>query len=228
MFGIPGGGPRSIWHSYLVGFTMFGGFYSIASLVCAAIASAEISMPTLAGFPRTRPILRRFLFWGRIAPALVTLLGSFALAAGLSLLVLVLCHGPVYDHLSDPVHHSNMPLDRDATRNLALTLQTSAPRLFLSAGTTLLLNFSICVVGFSLPLRAPRIKTAALIAAMATGIIGLNILGLIHEAVPDPARFFFLYSHLGPPPPYGYAVVPMTVSIVLLVLASFFSNRIEI
>jgi hypothetical protein len=226
-FGLPGGGPLSIWHSYLFMITTNTAAYGIFSIMYGFIASAEISMPATANFPRTRPIPRSLIFWGRIAPTLIMMLAAFALAVGLSLFVLAVCHGPIYNHLSDPACQPRIPLDHDAIEDLALTLQTSAPRLFLSIATTLMLNFSVIVAAFVLPFRQGRNRAISAVVLVGFIIMSQSFLSIFHEAAPSLARFFFLYSRLGPPPPYAYATVPVTLSVVLLLLASFFSNRLE-
>jgi hypothetical protein len=88
-FGLPGGGSRSIWHSYLFGITTSTAIYSLFALMSGFLASVELFRAATANFARTRPISRRLIFWGRIAPSLVPLLAGFALAVVLSLTVLV-------------------------------------------------------------------------------------------------------------------------------------------
>jgi hypothetical protein len=227
-FGLPGGGQLSIWHSYLFGITLFAGLYTILAVILGFIARGGIG-GARAVFLRTRPISRRLIFWGRIAPGVAALLTAFALAVGLSLLMLVVCYGPVFNHLSDPASQLRVAsFDHDATVDLAHTLQTSACRLFLSTATTLLLDFSFVVASCSLPMGDARPRSVVAGALILLGILSQTFLTLFREDAPKAARFFFLYSNLGPPPPYVYAAVPIVVSIALLVLASFFDECLEI
>jgi hypothetical protein len=226
-FGLPGGGPLSIWHSYLFGFSLSAGAYTIFAVMLGFSASGGTSV--MDTFPRTRPISRRLIFWGRVVPSVAALLTAFAFAAGLSLLMLVLCYGPVYDHLSDQAPQLRVAsFDHHATKNLALARQTSAPRLFLSAATTLLLEFSVVVAACSLPLGGVRRRSIAVGAFIFSGMIIQTLFSIFRDVAPGMNRFFFFYSHLGPPPPYAYAAIPITLSVGLLVLASFFNERLEI
>ncbi len=232
--GIAGGGPQSIWHSYLTGITQAGFLYALFSFIGGVIASSETSQRSTAVFARTRPISHRLIFWGRIAPSLVTLLGAYALAVGISLLVLVLGYGPVYNHLWDAASQLSMNPGQGAIEKISLTLQTSAPRIFLSNATSLLLDFSLLVTAFFLPLRNRRSKAVAVGIILFLGVVAPSFVPIFHEMyifpgiIPGISRFLFLYSYLGAPPPYAYAAIPIALSIALLALASFFSERLEI
>ena len=232
--GIAGGGPLSIWHSYLAGITQARHIYVLFSFIGGSIASAEISLRSTAVFPRTRPISHRLIFWGRIAPSLATLLGAYALAVGISLLVLVLGYGPVYNHLWNAASLPSIIFGQLEIQKVVLTLQTSAPRIFLSSVTTLLLDFSLVVTAFFLPLRNRLSKAVAVGIILFFGVVATSFVNIFHDMhifpgiIPDISRFLFLYSYLGAPPPYAYATIPIAISIALLTLASFFSERLEI
>ena len=146
-FGLPGGGPRSVWHSYLITMTNSSSAYSIFAMMLAFFAVADIALPTSAVFMRTRPVSRRMLYWQRVLPSLASLVAGFGLAVGISVLVLLVTHGPVYKHLYD-ASSIHIASDPDAAEDLARTLQTSAPRIFLSMGLTLLFVFSLAVTAF--------------------------------------------------------------------------------
>jgi hypothetical protein len=225
-FGLLGGGPQSIWHSYLSGI-MMPSIYIFLAVLSGMLASVEISMGATANFARTRPISRRLIYWGRIAPSFFTLLGTFALAAVLSFAILVICYGPVYRHLLDAALRSHVALDPDAAKDLALLLRTSVAGLFLSIATTLMLGFSITVATLALPLPMGRYRVAS-IFLLWIGVLGYQMAAIFMNGTNyGLSRFFFLYSHLGPPPPYVYALVPITLSAVLLLIAGFLSDRLE-
>jgi hypothetical protein len=227
-FGLPGGGPLSIWHSYLFAFSLSLGAYTIFAVMLGFFASGGMTV-AMSGFPRTRPISRRLIFWGPIATSLAALLAAFAFAVALSLLMLVLCYGPVFNHLSDQALQLRVAsTDHDAAKDAALTLETSASRLFLSAATTLLLEFSVVVAGCSLPLGGIRRRPIAVGAFIFLGMFIQTSFSIFRDVAPGIGRFFFFYSHLGPPPPYACAAIPITLSLGLLVLASFFNERFEI
>ena len=219
---------QNIWYSYIDQLTT-GVFFllNLISLTAGAIAVADIGMIEPARFPRSRPISRRLLFWGRVLPSLATILTTFVIAALLSLLLLRICYGPVYNHLQNAASALSHPVAADGdSDDLTLLLQTSLPRIFLSGITTILLGFSIAVAAMMLPFQIKR--SPILGALMALGFMGYQTFFIsINFAASAFSRFLFIYTAMGPPPPYVFALFPILISTALILLASRLSNRLQ-
>jgi hypothetical protein len=225
--GFTGSVQQNIWYSYIDQLTDVFVLISMISLTLGLIAVTDIGMIEPARFPRSRPISRRLLFWGRVLPSLATILTTFVIAALLSLLLLRICYGPVYNHLQNAASTLSHPVTPDGdSDDLTLLLQTSVPRIFLSGITTFLLGFSIAVAAIMLPFQIKRQPILGVL--MGLGIMSYQSFFIsINFAAPAFARILFIYTVMGPPPPYVFALVPILISTALLLLASKFSNRLQ-
>ena len=226
--GFTGSAQQNIWYSYIDQLTTSTFLlFSLIPLIAGAVAVADIGMIEPARFPRSRPISRRLLFWGKVLPSIATILTTFVIAALLSLLLLRICYGPVNNHLQNVASTLSHPVAADGDDDdLTLLLQTSLPRIFLSGITTILLGFSIVVAAMMLPFQIKR--SPILGALMALGIMSYQAFFIsINFAPPAFSRFLFIYTVMGPPPPYVFALIPILISTTLILLASKLSNRLQ-
>jgi hypothetical protein len=224
----------NIWHSYLTqGLLASTPMCTIFTMMGAGLAMLELATAASGQFVRTRPLSRRFLYWSRVLPTLTAMIGGFVLAAALSWVLLLACYGPVYRYLdSDSLlaaasFHDNHLAHLGRLGEAWRTHLTSAPRLLLSLLTTMLMEFGFVVALLLQPIRMLRSKVVGGVLIWLGFIFFAILTPTINVISPRYARFFFLYNRLGPPPGYGHALVPVTVAIVFLVLASFFHERLE-
>lgn len=226
--GFAGSGPQNIWYSYLSQITTSCFIlFSMFPLFAGAAAVADIGMIEPARFPRTRPISRSLLFWGRVLPSLAAILTTFVIAALLSLLLLRICYGPVYNHLQNAASTLSHPGSADGdSDDLTLLLQTSVPRIFLSGITRSLLGFSLAVAAMMLPFQVKRQPILGVL--MMLGFMGYQTSFISSNFAPPAfARILFIYTEMGPPPPYVFALVPILISTALILLAGKLSNRLQ-
>jgi hypothetical protein len=222
-------GALKIWSSYLDQFvSMSFIFYGMIPMIVGAVSVVDIAVIAQARFPRSRPLSRRFLFWSRVLPVLGACISGFVLAALLSLLVLRVSYGPVYSHLHDAaVAQPNTADPSCGCDGKADLFATSLPRLFLSQATTALVGFSLAVAVMMLPFQFQRRPILGFLVMAC--VIGYQYLFFyISFFATSIGRYIFLYTQTGPPPPYAYALIPILLSTALLLLASKFSNRLEV
>ena len=215
---------QRVWYSYLQHISLAEFALGIMMLMAAAIASTGLTTGAPAVFNRTRPLTHRFLFWARIVAAIATVLASLATAAAVSFVLLLVFYSPVWLHLTNTMKFGAVMSDQQAT-HLVQLLQTSAPRLFLSRFTTALMVFStaLLVVGPS-----TRFKRSGPFLVVFASVFVVNIVrdsyGLSESLL---CRVLFLYTRLGPPPPYAYIFVPVLASAALLFIAQLLIRRFE-
>jgi hypothetical protein len=131
-----------------------------------------------------------------------------------------------------PVVNLGTPYDTSSPPVPSRTvIRASAPRLFLSLASTSLLTFSFVVMACCLHFRFHRPSSSPGTVTWIGILIAIFFLNSMHHRAFDflsrPARILFLYSSLGPPPPYAFLAVPLCASAALLFLAAFFHSRLE-
>ena len=220
---------QRVWYSYLLHISVVNVIFGIMMLASALLAVSGLISASQAIFNRTRPLTLSFLFWARVLPAIATILASLATGMAVSFVLLLIFYGPVWLHLLDA--SSLSALTRVQASHLVQILQTSAPFTFLSLITTALLIFSAAVVLISQPfpfLRNRPSKSVLLPLTMFFGILGSEAVHFLGGPFFSRwSRILFMYTTLGPPPPYVYALVPILASASLLVLAAFCISRVE-
>lgn len=111
--------------------------------------------------------------------------------------------------------------------HLIASLQTSPPRLLLSAITTTFLAFSFFSVAITLPVRLQHIKLFIGVFVWCFVLLDVAFVMVGGFISPRLARILFLYVSPGPPPPYAFALIPLLLSIAFLCLAQFQATRLE-
>jgi hypothetical protein len=221
-----------LWFRYLLGATgMIGTTCGMLGLGFAIAAVYPMRRSPTAQFFRTRPIGMSFYFWSRVLYAAGILLSAIVTAAAASFALLYLLHGSIWRHLPATFPGTITGQGDDRSEWYLSLLATSALRVFLSLCTTATLAFSGFVAMFTLPAerlsgRGSSDNTASLffIPGM-IGVLAFSALVTLN-IVPIP-RQLFVYAHLGPPPPYEFALYPLLLSAGLLLLARFFVTRLE-
>ena len=218
---------QRVWYSFLQDFTFalpvwFLGFLS------SIIVTTKLTHGSSAILYRTRPLSLRYLYWARLVPKLITLIGSLLLSIGLAFACLLAVYGPVWRHLAGgPFHLSSTQLG-----HLIAIMRTSPPRLLLSVLTTTILIFSL-ILAASLQPFATRPA-----GPFATSVVGFTLAGMLilqgagtfsRLAFPGRlSRFLFFYPALGSPPPLISSLVPVTLSVALLSLGGWFYARRDV
>ena len=246
----PGSRTVAVWYSFLNTVSLVGStFLGAVGLISGLFATSGLALSAAARRTKTKPVSRQSLYWTRIVPALLTLLAAYAAALGVSLLVMLACYGTGFLHLGEAQriasasvvqvspspglnHGVALSLDhqadlREVIRRSVRLAQTSPFQLFLSIALKFLVGFSLAVAAALQPLQFLRTK------AFATGVLWGLIL-LMQVGVFSPvflplriSKVLFLYGSLGPPPPWGYAAIPILVIALLLYLGSVFNERLE-
>jgi hypothetical protein len=217
--------PTLIWEGYLDTFGILGGIAGVGGLVFALFAISNLGATSPGRFTRTRPFSLRFLYWAHIGPMLTTLCAGLLTGALLSFFLLLISYGPIWQSLPHnasalaTLGPCNCP---DDVQSLPAALQSSLPRLILSLITTSILAFSLAATFFTQPLSFLRKPGIMLPVAMLL-VFGSAMHSLLLP--PHIARVFFLYSTHGPPPRYLFAIVPLTLSAVLLLVAERFTKQ---
>lgn len=230
LYGIQQPLAQRVWYSYLYTVSVIGTVMGVMVVFAALIVSVGfIISSSQSAFTRTRPLSKRFLFYGRTIPALLTVLATLLASLTISFLLLLVFYGPVWLHLHD---NPATRLNAFQRSNLELLTQSSAPVIFLSLLTTSTLIFSAAVALAFQPFRVTsnRIGGALSIPMLLLfAIVGLNAYKTLGGDFFDRfGRILFIDFHLGPPLPYSYAIIPILVSAALLLIAQAFASRIEL
>jgi hypothetical protein len=221
---------QRVWYSFLLHTSTVGIVFGVMMLMAALLAVGGVVDGSQAIFNRTRPLTLSFLFLARVLPAIATILASLVTGMAVSFLLLLIFYGPVWLHLLDASSLS-ASLTREQASHLVQILQTSVLRTFLSLITTALLIFSVAVALISQPFpflrnRANRLVLIPLMTI--AGILGSEAVHFLGSPFFSRwSRILFMYTTLGPPPPYVYALVPILASASFLVLAAFCISRVE-
>lgn len=225
--------PVFLWFRVLLVATTFVGTSCyIFGIVTANLVTTPIRFGPTARFYRTRPLSISFLFWTNVLVALGSELAAILTGIGTGILLLVAIHGPIWLHLPPAFPGAIVP--NDGKQELyASFLATSPVRVLLSVCITITLSFSVFTVLLATPYALPGKKgsgpNAVVILAMTLGMFAFLTLNIarIFGAVSIPA-WLFMYAELGPPPPYVYALVPVSLSAGLLLLARYFIGNSEV
>ncbi|MGA2218760.1 MAG: hypothetical protein ABSG51_11780 [Terracidiphilus sp.] len=225
--------PVFLWLRILLGATTFVGTTCyIFGIVMANLVTTPLRFGPSARFYRTRPLGIGFLFWTNALVALGTELAAILIGFGAGMLLLAAIHGPIWMHLPPAFPGTLVPNDGKLELYASL-LATSPPRVLLSICTTITLSFSVFTVLLATPYALPGTRSsrpnAVVILAMTLGMFAFLALNIarIFRAASIPA-WLFMYAELGPPPPYAYALVPVSLSAGLLLLARYFIGKTEV
>jgi len=205
------------------------------SLIFCSFAMLAAVMPLRQGpdaqFYRTRPLSMSFLFWARVLPVLGAIIAAALTGAAVSFALLVAIKGPVWQDLPSSFPGITTP-DDDRPQLYGALLATSVPRVFLSLCTTVGMFFSGFALLFTIPVNLWSFRNAgplrfllSVVAGMlaAWTVVALDMLEILHL----PRELFF-YTHLGPPPPYVFMICPILITAGLLMVARFFTSRLEL
>jgi hypothetical protein len=232
--------PQRVWFSYLHGLGPMIISVAFFSLLTSMVTTTYLQGLQQGTYIRIRPLTRKFLFWARTGSALATLLAAILSAILGSLLLLLIVYGPVWTSLADPTWRGpaafGNPQQTHHLYQVILLVSTSTSRLVISLLTTAALVFSFFAALNTLSKSIMRstffiISSCSLFFGVTevqrfTGALALyHALGL---SVAYCKEVLFLYSSLGPSPPWSYAVVPIFLSIVFLWLAQIFFARKEL
>jgi hypothetical protein len=241
----------AVWYSFLNTASLSGSaFLGVFGIFSGLAAVSGLALSAAGGRLKTKPVSRRSLYWIKVLPALGTVLAAYTAAWGLSLLVMLVCYGPLFWHPENwhglhagSVTHIHLgsgangiasvdlgfPLSEQGRMVRSMRLaQTSALRMFISMALELLVGFSLAIALLLQPLQFLRTK------ALSAGILWALII-LMEFAVMGPrllpsrmTHVLFVYGRLGPPPAWEFVGVPIALIALLLHLGSVFNERLEI
>ncbi|MGI4827488.1 MAG: hypothetical protein ACRYFU_04745 [Janthinobacterium lividum] len=222
-----------LWFEFLRNSSNSTQFITMALFGCVFMAVVPLRFQAEARFYRTRPIRIGFLFWSRVLCVLVPILLAAAAGIAIATLLLVTFHGPVWRNL--PVHIPRVldADDADIAQDYLRLLRTSAPRIFLSILTTISLFFTAVLALAMVPfLRGRTVGSSQTVAAPVKILFVMAFFPLLvtfarFGSFQLPA-FLFIYTSLGPPPPYLFALIPLALSLGFLALARLFVKHLEI
>lgn len=228
----------SLWFnpSALFWFRFLGGEVSAVHVMGSMLffdAFLTISPLRLGGearYYRTRPLSIGFLFWARLLPLLFALIVAIATSIAVVYGLVFALKGPIWQHLPSAIPRSLGPEDADIARDYLNLLVTSVPRVLLSTLTTILMLFSAMLVMVTIPRKNPGTSGVRfLVPIFIVGAAGPSFWNLFntfqHVHLP---RELFIYDYLGPPPPYGFALVPIALSVIFMALARYLVTRLEV
>jgi hypothetical protein len=224
--GWPAGSPQLIWFDYLQG-AFVENMLGLVMAVGTAMAAGYGLIPGLgmSAMHRTRPLTLRLLYWGRVGPALATLLAGYAVGIALSLLLLLALHGPVWRHLN--VNGQGLALTLIEMRRIAWMLRVSPAKLVLAAATSMSMVFAALVAFVHLPLGKARLPKW-------TGwVLGLTVYESFSTfgpmVLPHVSNVLFLYGLTAKtPPPWIAALVPVCMTGVLLCCGQLLYRRSDV
>lgn len=220
-----------VWLQFLRNATSSLQFLAALIFLCGFVAITPLRIGAEARFYRTRPLSVRFLFWSRVLPLLAALLLAAMTGIVLAFALLVAVKGQVWHNLPAVIPRVLGPDDADLAQEYSSLLVTSAPRIFLSILTTLSLVFTGLLAVLSLPLRLKLGNAATGLSApllMLFCALPIFLIGLFDFGAQHLPSALFVYNRFGPPPPYLFALVPITLSIVFMALARLFVNQLEV
>jgi PSP len=222
-----------LWFRVLLGAASFTGTSCfIFGVLTGSFVITPLRFGTTAQFYRTRPLGLGFLFWTNLLIGLGSELAAILTGAGAALLLLAAIHGPIWLHL--PPAFPGVIIPNDGKQELyASLLATSPPRILLSVCTTITLSLAIGSVLLAIPYALPGKQgsrpNSFPVIVMALAAFGLLFLrpALELNGMHLPS-WLFVYSELGPPPPYAYALIPVALSAGLLLLARYLIGKSEV
>jgi len=221
-----------VWYSLLSITGIAGIVFLIFPIIFAVGSILPLRLGVIARFYLTRPISRGLIFWARIVPGIAALVAGIFTGVCVTLGLVWAFKGAVWQHLPLAVPHMSGP-DCDCVSLYTNMLVTSAPRLFLSMLTTAALLYSGAIALLVAPLnRKAGSGVPVSFFLLFGGIFVVAVLRLFqivsHGKFSLVPRQLFVYTDLGPPPPYAYALVPVALTIGLLLLSRSFVNRLEV
>ena len=221
-----------IWLQFLRSATSLLQFLGTMILLCGFVAISPLRFGTEARFYRTRPLSIGFLFWSRVLPILIALLLAAMTGIVLAFALLVAVKGPVWHNLPAVIPRVLGADDAEIAQEYSLLLATSAPRIFLSLLTSFSLVFTGLLAVFSLPLfrlkSGNALPSASVPLLMLLFVFPISLLGLLNFGTHRLPSALFVYTRLGPPPHYIFALVPIALSTVFITLSRFFVNHLEV
>lgn len=221
---------QRVWYSFLATLSTVGTVMGVMVVFAALVVSVGLTLSSSqSAFTLSRPLSKRFLFYGRTIPALLAVLATLLAGLAISFLLLLIFYGPVWLHLKDfPQARLNM----SQRWHLELITLSSAPAMFLSLLTTATLIFSVAIALAFQPFRLANKRIGRALSfpvMMIFTIVGLNAYKTLGGAFFDHyARILFIDFRIGTPPPYSYAIIPILLSAALLFIAQFWASRIEL
>ncbi len=225
-------GAALTWFMFLSNAGKTVSFLGMMLVFCGFVAVAPLRTEAAGRFYRTRAMSIGFLYWSRMLPMLAALVAAVVTGVALAFVLLLAVRGPVWQHLPATIPRVLGPEDGDVAGMYLRLLSTSAPRVFLSMLTSIVLVFTTFVMLFSLPVGQGSSRGA--LPGVLAPIFLLGVFApLIAFSVIDtggmrwPGDLFF-YLNLGPPPPYALALVPVVLSAGLLLLARVFVKHLEV
>jgi len=204
-----GGPSQRIWKSYLDVITATGHLSLAFAFLSGLLAVSYLKTPASAVFLRTRPLSRKFLFWGRISFAFASLQTGTLTGIIASILLLFVVYGPVW--------------------RVAYGPPASVFRLGLSMLTTTALAFSITVFCSCLSRRDRLRGRLKFLPVLLGAMVGLNAIRVSHfplaTRVPE---ILFLFPAQASTGPLAFALVPILCAVALLWIAQHLSTHFEI
>jgi len=185
-----------------------------------------------ARFYRSRPLTIRFIFWSKLLPVFLGILGGVTTGMALVFVLMLAFKGPIWHNLPIAIPRTLGPDDAELPQLYRNFLATSVPSLLLSILTTLSLFFTAMLALATIPVK--RIKAIAVIPLVAVVVVlGVGVLPILslfsnNGHTLSWFRTLFIYSSLGPPPPRLFALVPIALSILLIAIARIFVTRLEV
>jgi hypothetical protein len=225
-YGWYAGDAALLWNGYLNSAFLLNPVAVIFGLITAMTAGFGLSATGPGMMNRTRPLTRRLLYWGRVGPALLTLLAAYATGIAVSLALLLALHGPVWRHLN--VNGQELAMTLKQMRRLGWIMHVSLPRLLVSVATTSGMIFSTFLLLQQLPFGRVRVHMPKVVPLL----FGLSFYVLFSQLLRGVASrvsgVFFLYGMLAKsPPPWTGALVPISITAAFLCIAQVLNRRSE-
>jgi hypothetical protein len=214
----------AVWYCYLRASMVLGWFSIMIALLTAVVAGVGLTgKVSHATFFRTRPVTHRMLFWGRVLPALGTLLAGYAVGLGASLGLLVAFYGPVWNHLDK----SGLAMLLKLSHSYEIGWLLRSPwAIFISIAVSMIFIFS-AVMAFTLqPFRVPNMPKPLLYLLGIVVYMTFSVLGA-HQLFPTLAQFGLIPGSSIAPPPLSIDLFPLALSAVLLWIAQVAASRKE-
>jgi hypothetical protein len=214
----------AVWYSYLRASMVLGWLSVMIALLTAVVAGIGLTgKVSQATFFRTRPVTHRMLFWGRVLPALGTLLAGYAVGLGASLGLLVAFYGPVWNRLN--ISGLGMLLKLSHSHEIGWLLR-SPWAIFISIAVSMIFIFS-AVMAFTLqPFRVPNMPKPVQYLLGILVYMTFSVLGA-HMLFPTLARFGLIPGSSVAQPPLSTDIFSLALSAVLLWIAQLAANRKE-
>jgi len=227
-YGWYAGEPAFVWDRYLTSMFLLTPAGFLFAIITALTAGVGLSAIGTYAINRTRPVTHRLLYWGRVGIALLTLLAGYFTGIAVSLALLIVLHGPVWQHLN--ANGQGLQITLMQMRRWNWMLNTSLARFLASVATSMSMIFSAFVLLPQLQLGRVRLKMGKGLGML----VGLTLPFYIFFSqlgsflLPRFTRMFFIYGlSTKVPPPWIAALVPISITAVFLVCGRFAFSRSE-